>query len=100
MNETFPDFRGLMSRWPSRAALASEMEEAHWTVEAWWRKNSIPPRAFERLVRVAAKRDIEGVTLEVLLRLHTRRMEQGPPASGSKKNETDDIAAQPVGVEA
>ena len=84
LNKPFADFREMIARWPSRSALASELGVEHWLVEAWHRKNSIPPRWFDAVVRAAIKRDIEGVSTEVLLRLHMKRVEEGPPRKGKK----------------
>lgn len=90
------DFRGVIALWPSRSTLAADLGEAHWLVEAWHRKNSIPPRWFDPVTRAAIKRDIEGVSNDSLLRLHVQRMEQGPSAPPSKKN----TAVKAVGVDA
>lgn len=82
-----PDFRAVIGLWDSRAALAADLGVAHWLVEAWHRKNSIPPRWFDPVTRAAIKRDYGGVTNDVLLQLHMKRMEEGPPKAGvSKKN--------------
>lgn len=76
---TYADFRAVIAAWPSRTAMAADLEQKHWLTEAWHRKNSIPPRWFAPVIRAAIKRDIDGVSQEVLLRLHVKRMEEGPP---------------------
>lgn len=81
MNElpTFDDFRAVMREWPSRSALAGDLGLPHWNVEAWWRKNSIPPRWFDPVTRAAIKRDLQGINNDVLLRLHVKRMDESTP---------------------
>lgn len=84
---TFADFREVIALWPSRAALAGDLDQEHWLIEAWHRKNSIPPRWFDEVTRAAIKRDFKGVSNDVLLRLHVVRVEEGPPKPPrSKKN--------------
>jgi hypothetical protein len=79
MNDPFTDFRAVMKAWPSRGALARDLELKRITVEAWWRSNSIPPRWFDAVTRAAIKRDIDGIRNEMLLDLHAKRVEEGPP---------------------
>lgn len=95
VNDTsmFEDFRAVIALWPSRSAMAHDLGEEHWLVEAWYRKNSIPPRWFDPVTRAAIKRDFEGISNDVLLRLHVQRIEKGPPSSPKKKPESAEADA-------
>lgn len=92
--KTPADFRAVISLWPSCPALAEDLGVQRWLTEAWQRRNSIPPRWFDRVIRAAIKRDIEGVTAEILKQLHLKRMEEGPPAAPVKKNLVESVGAE------
>lgn len=96
-----PDFRAVIKLWGSRSALAGDLGVEHWLVEAWWRKNSIPPRWFDPVTRAAIKRDFTGVSNDVLLALHVKRVEEGPSEPPrSKKNGRSNESAVAAGADA
>lgn len=55
------DFRDVIEAWPSRADLAADTGARYGTVKQWWRRNSIPPEYWARLVTAARQRRIQGV---------------------------------------
>ena len=66
-------FREIIDAWPSAAALAVDLGEESVTVRAWRARDVLPGRVWRRLVRVAARRGIPGVSLEVLAALAERK---------------------------
>lgn len=65
----------ILARWPSLAAIASDLglEDAA-VVRMWKKRGLIPVEHFPALVRSAADRSIPGITLETLFEVR-RRME-------------------------
>lgn len=63
----------LLARWPSMAAIASDLglEDAA-VVRMWKQRGLIPVEHFPALVRSAAKRDIPDITLEKLFEVRAR----------------------------
>jgi hypothetical protein len=63
---SFESHKAIIDAWPSRADLAADMGVSYDTVKKWHQRNSIPSHWWTRLVRHAIKRDIAGVSFEVL----------------------------------
>lgn len=63
----------ILARWPSMAAIASDLGiDEHAVVRMWKSRGLIPVEHFPGLVRSAAKRDIPGITLEKLFEVRSR----------------------------
>lgn len=63
--------RALIDAWPSRAALASEIDVSTARVHKWAKHGAIPARFHARILRAAVPRGF-AVTAEDLVRLHDR----------------------------
>lgn len=70
--------REVIDRWPSLRAFADDIGVAYGTAKAMRRRNSIPDEHRPSTVEAAARRDIEGISFELLTRTApvTRRAEQ------------------------
>ncbi len=56
----------IIKAWPSITAMASDLGVRYDTVQKWHVRNSIPNEHWRRVIREAIKRDIDGVSYEVL----------------------------------
>lgn len=66
-------FRDVISLWPSRPALASDLgTDRLLVVNAWWNRDSIPAAEFLNVVRAAEKNGYP-VTLELLAQIAEKR---------------------------
>lgn len=63
--------REIIKAWPSLTEMASDLGVRYDTVQKWHVRNSIPSDRWLQVVRCAIKRDIPGVTFEVLDELRT-----------------------------
>lgn len=61
----------MLSLWPSRKAVADDLQTTVGRVHKWAQTDSIPAVFHARLVRAAARRAIP-ITAEDLVRLHDR----------------------------
>jgi hypothetical protein len=61
--DTFSD---IIDRWPSLQDFADDLDVQYVTAQLMRHRNSIAPRHWKAAVRGAEKRQIDGVTLEVL----------------------------------
>lgn len=66
-------FASITRLWPKRADLARDLGTYDGLVQQWMLKDFIPCEWWQALVGAAARRGIEGVTLEVLAELAQRR---------------------------
>jgi hypothetical protein len=66
-------FSEIINRWGSPADLAEDLGEEVGTVRQWRNRNSLPDRVWKGAVASAAKRQIDGVTLEVLAEIAARQ---------------------------
>lgn len=57
--------RDIISRWPTRAALAADVSRPPSTVHSWWQRNSIPGDVDLLLLASAKERGVS-LTLEEL----------------------------------
>ena len=62
----FTDHRSIIDQWPSRAELAKDMGVSYDSTKKWRQRNSIPADYWLKIVRHAIKRDIRGVSFEIL----------------------------------
>lgn len=62
------DFRQVIGLWPSIQTMADDLGEKQFTVEKWRTRNSVPPRAWKRLLSKAQKRRLP-VTADLLVDL-------------------------------
>lgn len=90
--EPLPDFRSIMELWPSRAEFARDVGMSEAMAGQAYRTNSIHARWYQDIIRAAHKRDIEGLTLDLLVTLSKRRAERGPAPPLAKKK-TEEAAA-------
>lgn len=65
-------FSEIIDLWPSIAELARDIGEPYETVRQWRLRDSIPVRAFTRIVRAAARRDLN-VSTDDLIRITDRK---------------------------
>lgn len=65
---TFADIIDLWPK-PSPVTFAEDIGEESGTCRAWRNRNTLPDRVWRKVVAAAEKREIEGVTLEVLARI-------------------------------
>lgn len=63
---SFHDHRDIIDSWPSRTVMAEDVGASYDTVKKWFQRNSIPAEYWLKVVRHAIKRDIAGVSFEVL----------------------------------
>jgi len=61
-------FVWFLRAWPTRQMLVDDLggETKYTTVNAWENRNRIPVAHFEAIAKAAAKRGLEGVTLEAM----------------------------------
>ncbi len=57
---------GIINLWPSLTDFAADLAIEYGTAKAMRRRSSIPPEYWLAVVRSAAAREIEGVSLEAL----------------------------------
>ena len=69
---TASSFSEVIDLWPSIAELARDIGEPYETVRQWRLRDSIPLRAFTRVVRAAARRDFN-VSTDDLIRIADRK---------------------------
>lgn len=62
----------VIDAWGSQAGLAEAIKVTEGRVANWKWRNNIPSEYWFALVKQAKKRQLEGVTLEVLARTHAR----------------------------
>jgi len=72
--------RDIIEKWPSRVALASDIDESEAVASAWWQRNSIPGRADVAIVEAAAARGIQGITFEAIARTRAPKPAHSTPA--------------------
>jgi len=74
----------LIDEWGTLKQFAEDMEASYPAVANWKHRNSIPSYAFPRIVLMAPRRGLEGITLEFL---HSLQRGDAQPAkrAGSKK---------------
>lgn len=72
-------FRDVIDRWPEPApvTLAADLGEEPGTVRQWRNRNVLPNRVWLSIVEVAQRRDIDGVTLEVLASIASAKKREG-----------------------
>ncbi len=64
--QSFPE---LLKLWPTISALAEDLGVKYLTARGWQQRGAVPAEYWLGLVASAEKRDIEGVTLELLAKL-------------------------------
>ena len=70
-------YRDLIEEWGSLKQFSEDMECGYPAVANWKHRNSIPAYAFSRIVLMAPRRGLEGITLEFL---HSLQRGDAPPA--------------------
>lgn len=66
MGEARVTHTDIIRLWPTLSAFAADVREERECVRAWRDRNSIPARAFQRVVDAASARGMAGVTYAVL----------------------------------
>lgn len=59
-----------MGLWPSLVAFSADVSAGYETVRQWFKRQSIPVRYWPEVIAGAQRRQISGVTCELLMRLH------------------------------
>ena len=77
INTATQDWGGVISLWPSSAALASDAHVSVITARSW-RRRGIPGRYWKTISAAAARRGIAGVTVERLAQLGAIHHRQPP----------------------
>lgn len=70
--EQVADFAGIISLWPTAAAMASDLGVPPSTVRAWKSRNHIPADLWRQVVHSATNRGIKGVTYATLSGIASR----------------------------
>lgn len=68
---SFATHRQIIEAWPDRMALAKDVGVGYETAKKWHQRNSIPPEKWREVVRSAIKRDIDGISLDLLAEIRT-----------------------------
>ena len=79
-------FAELIEEWGSLRQFAEDMDASYPAVANWKHRNSIPAYAFQRVVLMAPRRGIQGITLEFLHSL--QRGDAQPKKRGRHKKKT------------
>lgn len=65
-------FRNVISLWPSRTALARDVQEDVSTIRKWYRRNRIPVEHWAKLLEAARVRELP-ITADYLTRIADQR---------------------------
>lgn len=93
-NEPITDFRAVIDLWPTRADLARDLGITETLAGQMYYSNSIHSRWYQMLIRAAHKRDIEGLTLDLLVTLSKERAERRSSPETTKKKTEDVVAVE------
>jgi hypothetical protein len=66
-------YRDVIEAWPNRESLAEDAATTTEAVRKWWERNRIAPSYWLPVFNAAKSRGIDGVSLELLASLRTRR---------------------------
>lgn len=86
-------FTEIIAKWPSLAALADDLGVQYVTAQAMWRRGRISSSYWNALIAGAARRGIEGVTLEVLASISESQRRSGPDNDSGERGATPASAA-------
>jgi hypothetical protein len=67
----------IIALWPTRLVLALEMGVSEGVVNAWNRRNNIPPSYWNAIIQAAKKRGYRQVTGDLLLKTMKPRKRRG-----------------------
>jgi hypothetical protein len=68
-------FRSVIELWASREAMAADVGARNWSVIKWWGRNTIPSKWWPAVL-LTEKAKAGGVTLDILARLASRKVEE------------------------
>lgn len=77
-------FTDIINLWPTATELAADVSQTGLVVRAWRNRNSIPAEHWLRVVDAAARRGIEGVTLDLLARIAAGSSGTTPPTQAAE----------------
>lgn len=79
MQDEFTDFRAVMARWPSARAFARDVAGASSQElgRIWHRRNRVPRALWPAVLEAAARRQVGGLSTELLARLYKAGRGQG-----------------------
>lgn len=67
----FRSFRDVIALWPSKEAMATEIDVRAPAVSKWWQRDSIPAERWSAILSTRVARDA-GITSDVLTKLAAR----------------------------
>lgn len=67
------NFRTLIDRWPNLPTFAADIGVKYVTAQAMQRRDSVSAEHWPAMIAAAAKREIEGITLESLVEIKASR---------------------------
>ncbi len=73
------NFRELIERWPSVKDFAEEVKLDYQTCYSMYRRNSIAPQHWPKVIKAAKKRGFKNVTETKLVKLSSRKNDSGAP---------------------
>jgi len=78
-------FADIIDLWPKPApvTLAADLGEQPGTVRQWRNRSVLPDRVWKATVESAERREIPGVTLEVLAEIAARAAQRSEPAGAA-----------------
>lgn len=68
--------KDLMGLWPSLVEFSADVPAGYETVRQWFKRQSIPVRYWPDVIAGASRRGLEGVTSDLLMKLHIRADER------------------------
>lgn len=71
-------FTDILKLWPSFADLARDLGLPYTTVASWAARNTIPVAYWQPLIKIANKRNITGLSVELFLKLKARGIKPRP----------------------
>jgi len=80
------DFKSLVSRWPSDAALARRMGVKANTVFGWRERNNIPEVRWSKLLSVARDCGFTDISLPLLMKISRARTGDGVAVTETASN--------------
>jgi propanediol dehydratase small subunit len=62
------DFKSILARWETRAALAADLQMPYDRIDQWWKRNTVPAKHWPALIKAAKSKGFDDITAESLLR--------------------------------
>jgi len=84
-------YADLIDEWGTLKQFAEDMQASYPAVANWKHRNSIPAYAFPRIVLMAPRRGLEGITLEFL---HSLQRGDAPAPKRARSKKKPSVAAR------